>query len=79
MMLFLLNGDYRITEESHNYDVGQLWNWTLCSVEGVNSEKYWENWVKYAIIKYIININSILVDDLHTTAEKDDIQVENGK
>ena len=57
MMLFLLNNEYRIAEESHNNDVGELENRTLCSDEGVNSESNGENWLTYEMIMYKININ----------------------
>ena len=52
---------------------------TLCSAKGVNLESNGENWVKYETIRYKININSTLKDNLHTTLEKDDSQVKNGK
>ena len=50
MKLVLLNGEYRIAEESHNNDVGSLVNQTLCSVEGFSSESNGAKWVKYAMI-----------------------------
>ena len=37
------------------------------------------NWVKYEMIRYKININSTLTDNIYTTADKDDSGVENGK
>ena len=52
MKFFLLNGEYRIAEESHNNDVGSLVNWTLCSSKVVKSEINRENWVNYAMIGY---------------------------
>ena len=57
MMLVILNGEYRISEESHNNDVGELSNTKLCSTEGVNLESNGDKWVKYAMIRYKININ----------------------
>ena len=57
MKLVLLNDEYRIAEESHNNVVEELANRTLCSAVGVNSESNGENWVKYATIRYKININ----------------------
>ena len=57
MMLVLLNGEYIISEESHNNDMGELENRTLCSDEGSNSESNRENWIKYKMIRYKININ----------------------
>ena len=38
-----------------------------------------EIWVKYAMIRYKININNNLTDNIHTTEEKDDSLVTNGK
>ena len=38
-----------------------------------------ENWVKYAMIRYKINSESTLTDNLHTTAEKCDMRVTIGK
>ena len=58
MMLVILNGDYRISEESHNNDVGELSNTKLCSTEGVNLESNGDKWVKYAMIRYKINIKT---------------------
>ena len=57
MMLVILNSEYTISEESHNNDVGELTNRTLWYSEGVNSESNGENWVKYEIIRYKIDIN----------------------
>ena len=74
MMLVLLNGDYRIAEESHNNDVGYLANRTLCSAEGVNSETNVDIWVKYAMIRYKINNNGTLSENLHNKVEKYDSQ-----
>ena len=79
MMLVFLNGDYRISGESHNNDVGDLTNRTLCSSEGVNSESNGVNWVKYEMIRYKINNNSTLSEKLHNTVEKDDSRATNGK
>ena len=75
--LVLLNGKYRIAEEYHNNDVGSLANRTLWSAEGVNLESNGENWAKYAMIGYKINVNSTLTYNLRTTAEKDDSWVKN--
>ena len=77
MKLVILNGKYSIAEESHNNDVGSLSNRTLCSSKGVNSESNGENWVKYAMVRYKINVNSTLTDNLHTTVAKDDSLVMN--
>ena len=79
MMLVLLNGKYRIAEESHNNDVGWLANWALWSTKGVNLKSNGDNWVKYAMIRYKININSTLTENLHTTADKYDSRATNGK
>ena len=79
MMLVLLNVEYKISEESHNNDVGSLANRTLYSAEGVNSESNGENWVEYAMIRYKININSTLTENIHTIEDKDDSRVTNGK
>ena len=54
-------------------------NWILCSAKGVNSESNGENWVKYAMVRYKININKNLTDNIHTTAEKYDSWVTNGE
>ena len=77
MMLVLLNGEYVISDESHNNDVEYMANLTLCSAEGVNSESNGENWLKYVLIRYKINVNSTLTDNFHTTSEKDDSWVTN--
>ena len=77
MKLVILNGEYSIAEEFHNNDVGSLENQTLCSTEGYNPESNRENWVKYAMVRYKINVNSTLTDNLHTTAAKDDSLVMN--
>ena len=79
MMLVLLNGENIISEESNNNDVGWLANKALCAVEVVNLDSNWENWVKYAMIKYKININSTLTVNIHTTADKYDSWMMNGK
>ena len=75
--LVLLNGEYRIAEESYNNDLGSLANRTLCSAKGINSESNGEKLVKYAMIRYKINFNITLTDNLHTTSEKDDSWVTN--
>ena len=79
MMLVLLNDEYSIAGESHNNDVGLLANWAQCSAERVNSESNGENWVKYAIIRFTININGNLIENIYTTAGKYDCHVMNGK
>ena len=79
MMLVLLNGEYRIDEESHNNDVGYLANRTLWSAEGFNSESNGVNWVKYAMIRYKITSNITLSEKLHNTVEKYDSRVASGK
>ena len=71
MMLVILNGEYRIAEESNK-------NLTLCSAEEDKSEINGENWVNYSMIRYKININSTLINNIHTTAEKDNSRVMNG-
>ena len=38
-----------------------------------------EKWVKYAMIRYKVNINIILSENLHNTVDKDDSPVKNGK
>ena len=78
MMLVLLNCGYSIAEELHNNDVRSLSNWTLCSVEGVNSESNGVNWIKYAMIRYKINNNSALSDKLHNIVDNHDSQVMSG-
>ena len=72
MMLVILNGEYRIAEESNK-------NLTLCSAEEDKSEINGKNWVKYEMIRYKININSTLTDNLYTTVEKYDSLKTNGK
>ena len=79
MKLVLLNGEYRIARESQNNDMGYLENCTPCSAEGVNSDSNGKNCVKYEMIRYKININSTLTENLHTTAEKDNSKVMNRK
>ena len=61
--LVLLNGEYRIADESHNNDVGSLANRTLYSSKGIKSESNGDDWVKYAMIRYKINGNSTLTDN----------------
>ena len=77
----LLNGEYGIAEESHNNECGiirksddmlcrggcQLWRG--------NGEK----WVRYAMIRYKININITLTENILTAEEKDDGRVTNGE
>ena len=38
-----------------------------------------ENWVKYAIIRQKVSINSTLSDNLHNTVDKDDSRAKNGE
>ena len=38
-----------------------------------------ENWVKYSIIRQKLNINITLSENLHSTVDKDDSWVTNGK
>ena len=77
--LVLLNGEYSIAEESHNNDVGYLANRTLCSAKGVNYESNGENWLNYAMIRYEINSNITLTDNIHTIEDKYDSWVMNDK
>ena len=77
----LLNGEYGIAEESYNNGCGiirksddmlcrggcQLWRG--------NGEK----WVRYAMIRYKININITLTENILTAEEKDDGRVTNGE
>ena len=51
----------------------------MCSVKEVDLESKWETWVMHEIIKYLININNTLTDNIHATAEKDNSLVKNGK
>ena len=59
--------------------MGYLSNMTLCSAEGVKLESNIDNRVKYSMVKYKINIIVTLTVNFHTTVEKYDSQVNNGK
>ena len=78
MILVLLNGEYRISEEYHNNDVRKLAYRTMCSTEGVASESNGENWIKYTISRYKININTTLTENIYTSEGKGDSWLANG-
>ena len=63
-MNVLHNRVYRISEEYHNNDVGSWSKYTLCYAQGAKLESNGENWLKYAVIRYTINIHTTLIDNL---------------